>query len=62
MEDYLNEFKKQCKKISNKFNVNNDISSCFVCNFGEDSDICRECSRKTSCSKIAEQLNVETQP
>lgn len=56
MSEYLKDFKEKCKEISNKFNVNEDVAGCFIVNYRDDADICRDCSRKTECSLMAKQL------
>lgn len=56
MSEYLNKFKAQCKEVSNKFNVDDNVSACFVVNYSDNADICRDCLRKSECSLIAEQL------
>lgn len=53
MSEYLKDFKEKCKEISNKFNVNEDVAGCFIVNYRDDADICRDCSRKTECSLMA---------
>lgn len=52
MSNFLDEFKAKCKDISNKFNVDENVSACFLVNYSKDSDICRDCSRNTECSKM----------
>lgn len=57
MGEPTNKFNAQCKEVSNKFNVDDNVSACFVVNYSNNADICRDCSRKAQCSFIADQLN-----
>lgn len=56
MSEYLKDFKEKCKEISNRFKVNDDMAGCFVVNYRDNADICRDCSRKPECLLIAKQL------
>ena len=57
MTKQLNSFFEKCNDICNKFNVTDDVAGCFLVNYGDKSDICRNCFRKTECCK----MNEETQ-
>ncbi len=54
MTKQLNGFFKKCNDICNKFNVTDDVAGCFLVNYGDKSDICRDCFRKTECCKMNE--------
>lgn len=52
MEKQLKDFFAKCNDICKRFNVTDDVAACFLVNCGEESDICRDCSRKIECCKM----------
>lgn len=52
----IDEFREKCKEISNRFKIHEDVAGCFIVNYRDNTDICRDCSRKTECSLMAKQL------
>lgn len=52
----IDEFREKCKEISNRFKIHEDAAGCFIVNYMDDADICRDCSRKTECPLMAKQL------
>ena len=56
MEKQLKDFFAKCNDICKRFNVTDDVAACFLVNCGEESDICRDCSRKIECCKMKQDV------